>query len=311
MSNATSIKFDPVTIRLIAVFCALVVVAALISPYFFTVGNLANIARQAAAVAVVAVGMTFIIMTGGIDLSVGAIVALSSAVIAKFDGNLGLMLLVGLGTGTVAGAVNGILVTIGGISPFIATLAMLAVARGLALVVSDARPVLLNDPAFNNIGNGDVLGIPIIIVIPLVVFAVAYLFQNRAVLGRQIIAVGSNPEASRLSGVAVGLVLGFVYALSGLLAGLSAIIISARTSTGSPIHGQNYELDAIAAVVIGGTRLSGGRGSVFGTLIGVLIIGIITNILNLLNVSPNLQGVVKGGIIAAAVLLQRIGERRA
>lgn len=311
MSNATSIKFDPATIRLIAVFCALVVVAALISPYFFTVGNLANIARQAAAVAVVAVGMTFIIMTGGIDLSVGAIVALSSAVIAKFDGNLGLMLLVGLGTGTVAGAVNGILVTIGGISPFIATLAMLAVARGLALVVSDARPVLLNDPAFNNIGNGDVLGIPIIIVIPLVVFAVAYLFQNRAVLGRQIIAVGSNPEASRLSGVAVGLVLGFVYALSGLLAGLSAIIISARTSTGSPIHGQNYELDAIAAVVIGGTRLSGGRGSVFGTLIGVLIIGIITNILNLLNVSPNLQGVVKGGIIAAAVLLQRIGERRA
>ena len=311
MSNASSLKFDPVTIRLIAVFCALVIVAALISPYFFTVGNLANIARQAAAVAVVAVGMTFIIMTGGIDLSVGAIVALSSAVIAKFDGNLGLMLLVGLGTGTLAGAVNGVLVTIGGISPFIATLAMLAVARGLALVVSDARPVLLNDPAFNNIGNGDVLGIPIIIVIPLVVFAAAYLFQNRAVLGRQIIAVGSNPEASRLSGVAVGLVLGFVYALSGLLAGLSAIIISARTSTGSPIHGQNYELDAIAAVVIGGTRLSGGRGSVFGTLIGVLIIGIITNILNLLNVSPNLQGVVKGGIIAAAVLLQRIGERRA
>ena len=311
MSNASSLKFDPATIRLIAVFCALVVVAALISPYFFTLGNLANIARQAAAVAVVAVGMTFIIMTGGIDLSVGAIVALSSAVIAKFDGNLGLMLLVGLGTGTLAGAVNGVLVTIGGISPFIATLAMLAVARGLALVVSDARPVLLNDPAFNNIGNGDVLGIPIIIVIPLVVFAAAYLFQNRAVLGRQIIAVGSNPEASRLSGVAVGLVLGFVYALSGLLAGLSAIIISARTSTGSPIHGQNYELDAIAAVVIGGTRLSGGRGSVFGTLIGVLIIGIITNILNLLNVSPNLQGVVKGGIIAAAVLLQRIGERRA
>ncbi|MBE3575784.1 MAG: ABC transporter permease [Firmicutes bacterium] len=288
------------------VFLGFVVVASLISPYFLTLSNVQNILVQVADVGIIAIGQTFVILTGGIDLSVGSMVAMISVLAVSSQGygvlaEVAVALLLGLAAGTV----NGLMVTKGRVAPFVATLAMMAVAKGVALWYTNGEPIYGNNNAFQWIGNGSVLGIATPIVLLVLCYVLAQYALVRTPMGRYVLATGGNKEAARLSGVNVTFYETLVYVLSGLTTAIGALIVSSRMNTGSPIAGNGYELDAIAAVVIGGSSLFGGRGNFIGTLFGVLILGIIGNILNLMNVSPYIQYLARGIIIAAAVLLQR------
>ena len=279
---------------------------------FLTGDNLLTVLRSAAVIGVVSVGMTFVIIGGGIDLSVGALVALASVWATTgatqelgMLGMLGVALLVGTG----AGLVNGLLIAYGRVVSFIATLAMLVSARGLAANIADNRVQLVEVESFRTIGLGDLLGIPILVWILAAVFALGWFLLNRTTFGRRTFAIGGNPEASRLAGIDIRRHTTLLYALSGLCCGIGAIMIAARTTTGSSTHGELYELDAIAAVIIGGTLLTGGRGTIFGTFLGVLVFTLVTNIFILNNLSTDLQNIAKGLIIVAAVLLQMRGAR--
>jgi ribose transport system permease protein len=289
-------------------FLLLVVVLSFLSDSFLTVSNLLNIARQVSINAIIAAGMTFVILTAGIDLSVGSVLAFSGAIIAGLL-STGQPLLIGIAAGLLLGAalglVNGLVVTRGGVQPFIATLAMLTIARGATLVYTDGRPITGLPDAFVWLGAGDVGRIPVPVIIMAVVFLAAYVVLTQTVLGRYIYAIGGNEEAARLSGVNVTLYKTLAYALSGVLSAVSAIILTARLNSAQPTAGVGYELDAIAAVVLGGTTLAGGEGSISGTLLGAFIIGVLNNGLNLLNVSSFYQQVVKGVVILLAVLLDR------
>lgn len=294
------------------ILIALLVICIILSiatPYFFTVQNLVIVLRQVSVNGILAIGVTFVIIAGGIDLSLGSVVALTGVIAASFahPGVYPLIvpLLIGLLTGALVGVISGLTITIGRVAPFIVTLGMMTMARGLALVWSDGRPVTNLSPAFNFIGGGDVLYIPVPILLFVLVIIVAYILLNYTTTGRYIYAVGGNEQAARASGIRVNAVKMFAYIMCSGLAALAGIVLAARITTGQPNAGVAYELDAIAAVVIGGTSLLGGRGTVTGTVIGVLIIGVINNGLDLLNVSSYYQQIIKGVIIIGAVLIDR------
>jgi ribose transport system permease protein len=277
-----------------------------LTPYFLTVSNLLNIAEQTAIVAIIAVGMTFVIITAGIDLSVGSVLAFSGVVMASALQSgvaLPLAVLSGLGTGFACGLVNGLLITGGRLPPFIATLGMMSVARGAALMFTDGRPVSGFSDSFRGAATGEVAGIPLPVILMVAVYLVAHMVLTRTKLGRYTYAMGGNEEATVLSGVNVKFHKTMVYGLCGMLSALAAIILTARLNSAQPIAGIMYELDAIAAVVIGGTSLMGGEGNVFGTLIGALIMGVLRNGLNLLGISSFTQQIVIGSVIIIAVLL--------
>nr|WP_217361820.1 ABC transporter permease [Aeromicrobium stalagmiti] len=285
---------------------------------FASTDNLLTILRLAAVIGVVAIGMTFVITGGGIDLSVGAIVALAS-IWATTTGTQAMaddigwvaMVFSAVLVGTACGAINGVLIAYGRIVPFIATLAMLASARGLAEIIADRKTQIIRNQGFLDFFGAEPLGIPVIVIIFAVVTAAGWFLLNRTTFGRRTFAVGGNPEAARLAGIKVQRHTVYLYALLGTTCGIAAVMLMSRTTTGSSTHGNLYELDAIAAVVIGGTLLSGGRGTVVGTLFGVLIFTTLTNVFTLNNLSTSAQAVAKGVIIVIAVLLQqRIANRK-
>ncbi|MCP1355020.1 ABC transporter permease subunit [Aneurinibacillus migulanus] len=285
------------------------IILAVMSPNFLTLNNILNVLRQVSINALIAFGMTFVILTGGIDLSVGAILALSGALTAGLMTNGMdpiLAILVGLLAGAVMGMVNGLLVAKGKVAPFIATLATMTIFRGLTLVYTEGRPITgFDSDMFTMLGAGYLFIIPVPVIWTLGCFAVLYFILKKTAFGRRVYAIGGNEEAAILSGIKVSRVKIYIYALTGFLSALAGIILTSRLNSAQANAGMGYELDAIAAVVLGGTSLSGGRGWIFGTLIGAMIIGVLNNGLNLLEVSSFYQQVVKGSVILLAVLLDR------
>ncbi|MGA9714446.1 MAG: ABC transporter permease [Aeromicrobium sp.] len=284
---------------------------------FASTDNLLTILRFASVIGVVSIGMTFVITGGGIDLSVGALVALAS-IWATTTGTQAMaddigwlvMVFAAVVVGAIAGAINGLLIAYGRIVPFIATLAMLAAARGLAEIIADRKTQIIRNQGFTDFFGANPLGVPVIVIIFAIVTAAGWFLLNRTTFGRRTFAVGGNPEAARLAGIKVQRHTVYLYMLLGIACGIAAVMLMSRTTTGSSTHGTLYELDAIAAVVIGGTLLSGGRGTVVGTLFGVLIFATLTNVFTLNNLSTSAQAVAKGVIIVIAVLLQqRIANR--
>jgi len=273
------------------------------TPVFLTVPNIINIGIQAAVVAIMAFGMTFVIVTSGIDLSVGSVAALSAMVAAWMFSNAGLpgwlTLIIGLLIGLLAGAVSGLAIAYGKLPAFIATLAMMSVARGLTLVISGGTPVATSD-AVKQLG-ADVGPIPVPVIMLALAGVVCWFMLSRTVLGRSLYAIGGNEEAARRSGIPVRRILVTVYALAGVFAGLAGLVLAGRLSSAQPQAGFGYELDAIAAVVIGGASLSGGSGKASGTFIGAVLLAVIRTGLNILNVSSFWQQVVIGCVIALAV----------
>jgi ribose transport system permease protein len=283
-----------------------------LTPHFLTISNLLNVAQQTSINAIVAVGMTFVILSGGIDLSVGSIVAISGVVLGTLlqgDQALPLAIAGSLAAGIACGIVNGALVSWGGLPPFIVTLGMMSIARGAALVFTEGRPISGFDPTFRSIATGAVGFVPAPVMVMILVYAVAHLVLTRTTFGRYVYAIGGNEEATRLSGVAVRRHKTAIYAVSGLMSAVAAIILTARLNSAQPIAGMMYELDAIAATVIGGTSLMGGEGSLGGTLVGALIMGVLRNGLNLLGVSSFLQQIVIGAVIVGAVLIDTVLKR--
>jgi ribose/xylose/arabinose/galactoside ABC-type transport system permease subunit len=279
---------------------------SLLTPDFLTVSNLLNVLQQTSINAVIAIGMTFVILSGGIDLSVGSLVALSGVALAyslQAGAPLPLALAAGLAAGGAAGLVNGLLITRGKLPPFIATLGMMSVARGVTLFWTDGRPVSGFDAAFRWLATGRVFMIPAPVLIAALLYLAAHFLLNRTRFGLYVYAIGGNEEATRLSGVAVRFHKAMVYVLAGLMSAVAAVILTARLNSAQPIAGMMYELDAIAATVIGGTSLLGGSGTIGGTLIGALVMGVLRNGLNLLGISSFLQQVVIGLVIIAAVLV--------
>ena len=263
--------------------------------------------------AIVAGGMTCVIVSGGIDLAVGSIVALAGVALASVlqqGWPVAAAVPLALGVGAACGLVNGLLVTAGRLPPFIATLGMMSVARGLALMLAEGRPISGFDEGFRAVATGRLAMVPASVVVMLGTYAVAHLVLARTVFGRHVYAIGGNEEASRLSGVPVRRDKTAVYALSGACAGLASVVLTARLNSAQPTAGVMYELDAIAATVIGGTSLLGGQGTPGGALVGALIMGVLRNGLNLLNVSAFFQQVVIGVVIIAAVLVDTALKRR-
>jgi ribose transport system permease protein len=279
---------------------------------FADIDNVLTILRLASVIGVVSIGMTFVIIGGGIDLSVGALVALSSVwastlATQQMAADTHWIVMVGsaLLVGTIAGLVNGVVIAYGKLAAFIATLAMLAAARGLAEIISDRRTQIVQDQSFIRFFSGDVLGVPTLVIVFALVAIAGWVLLNRTTFGRRTFAVGGNAEAARLAGIRVQRHTVLLYALSGFCCGIAAVLIMARTTTGSATHGNLYELDAIAAVVIGGTLLIGGRGTIVGTVLGVIIFTTLGNVFTLNNLSSSAQAVARGVIIVAAVLLQQ------
>ena len=293
---------------------ALCLVLWIATPHFLTTANLLNVVEQSTLIGIIAVGMTFVILTAGIDLSVGSIVALSGVALGTaFRAGLPIFAAAatGLAVGLACGLANGAFITLGRLPPFIATLGMMSIARGGALMLSDGRPISGYPPSFRGIATGDVLGIPVPVILMLAIYGVAHFVLTRTTLGRYTYAIGGNEEAAELSGIGVRAYKSLVYGIAGLLSAVTALVLVARLDSAQPIAGIMYELDAIAAVVIGGTSLLGGSGSVIGTLIGALIMGVLRNGLNLLGVSSYLQQVAIGGVIIVAVLMDMALRRRA
>ena len=279
---------------------------------FADIDNALTILRAASVIGVVSIGMTFVIIGGGIDLSVGALVALSSIWATTLatqqmaeDTHWIVMVFTALLVGAVAGLVNGVVIAYGKLVAFIATLAMLAAARGLAEIIANRRTQIVQDQDFIRFFSGDVLGVPTLVIIFALVAIAGWVLLNRTTFGRRTFAVGGNAEAARLAGIRVQRHTVLLYVLSGVACGIAAVMLMARTTTGSSTHGTLYELDAIAAVVIGGTLLIGGRGTIVGTVLGVLIFTTLSNVFVLNNLSSSAQAVAKGVIIVAAVLLQQ------
>jgi ribose transport system permease protein len=285
----------------------------ILTPHFLTVSNLLNVLEQTSINAVIAVGMTFVILSAGIDLSVGSVLALAGVVMATLlqqGWPVAPAIAAGLLIGFAFGALNGVAIAWGRLPPFIATLGMMSIARGCALLFTEGRPVSGFDETFRSLATARILGIPAPVLLTAAVYLVARFVLSSTRFGRYVYAIGGNEEATRLSGVNVGLHKIFVYGVSGLTSGIAAVLLTARLNSAQPIAGIMYELDAIAAVVIGGTSLAGGEGGVGGTLIGALIMGVLRNGLNLLGVSSFLQQVVIGLVIVVAVLLDTVLKSR-
>ncbi len=286
----------------------LVIVLSLASSQFFTIGNLSNVLLQTSVNALIAVGMTFVILTAGIDLSVGSSLALSSAIAAGLmasNTNPWIASIIGIVVGAGAGLVNGLFVAYGRLAPFIVTLGTMTLYRGLTQIYTQGMPIFNLPNSFSNFGAGSLLGVPIPVLVTALVFILAWIVLKRMTTGRRIYALGGNESAAYLAGVPVRRYLVLVYVISGVLAALAGLILTSRLSTAEPTAGTGYELDAITAVVLGGTSLFGGEGTLLGTLIGALILGVINNGLNILNVNSFYQDAVKGVIILLAIMLDR------
>ncbi|MBT2617303.1 MULTISPECIES: ABC transporter permease [unclassified Bacillus (in: firmicutes)] len=298
-------KFGPL-LALVLLF----IVITVLNPSFMEPNNILNLLRQTSINALIAFGMTFIILTGGIDLSVGSILALSSALMAgMMVSGLDpiLAILVGILLGAIMGVINGILVSKGKMAPFIVTLATMTIFRGLTLVYTDGKPItgIGDSVTFQMLGRGYFLGVPVPAVVMIIAFLILWFLLHKTSFGRKTYAIGGNERASRISGIKVDRVKVAIYGLAGTMAAIAGAILTSRLNSAQPTAGQSYEMDAIAAVVLGGTSLSGGKGRLFGTLVGVLIIGTLNNGMNLLGVSSFYQQVVKGAVILIAVLLDR------
>jgi ribose transport system permease protein len=292
---------------------ALCIVLWAATPHFLTVSNLLNVLEQTSINAIVAVGMTFVIISGGIDLSVGSVLAVSGIALASaLEGGVPAPAAIGLAlaTGTACGLANGVLITFGRLPPFIATLGMMSVARGAALMLAEGRPISGFTEGFRALATGRMLIVPAPVILTAVVYLIAHFVLARTVFGRATYAIGGNEEAARLSGVHVRFHKTAVYGVAGLTSAVAAILLTARLNSAQPTAGTMYELDAIAATVIGGTSLLGGEGTLVGALIGALIMGVLRNGLNLLNVSSFFQQVVIGAVIIGAVLIDMSLKRR-
>lgn len=325
MTNSLSIKQFPLKqFQSLIALLLLCIVLSIMTDKFFTAENGLNVLRQVAVNTCIATGMTLIVLTAGIDLSVGSVLALCGAVTAGLFKNglefpasdlyvgftiLG-ALLGGLLLGAALGWFNGFTVTKFNVPPFVATLAMLTIARGFTMLYTKGHPISNLGREFAFIGAGSWIGIPVPVWLAIIVVLIAVFITQKTKLGRYIYAIGGNEQAAKLSGINIKKVKVTVYALAGALAALGGIIVTARLDSAQPNAGMSYELDAIAAVVIGGTSLSGGKGSVWGTVMGAVIIGVLNNGLVLLNVSPFWQQVVKGGVILLAVIIDKIGEKK-
>ena len=283
------------------------------SPAFSTLSNFLLIFNQIAVNGILAFGVTFVIISGGIDLSIGSILVVSGVVAALFaqaeTGNLGLSILLSLLVGTLIGTLNGLITVFSKVPPFIVTLGSMTMGRGLALLISDGKPVSNLLDSFNYLGNEALFGIPISILILVLTFFISTYILDQSIWGRYIKAIGGNEFAAFVSGISVNKIKCLVYSLSGLFAAVASILLTSRINTGQPNAGLGFELDAIAAVIIGGTSTKGGKGSMIGTLLGVIFIGIINNGLDLLNVSAYWQQLLMGGIIILAVLFDRIYQK--
>lgn len=288
----------------------LFVVIAVLNDRFISPTNLSNLLRQVSINALISFGMTFVILTGGIDLSVGSLLALSSALLAsmiKSGVNPELSIIFAALIGLGLGLLNGIIVAYGKVAPFIATLATMTIYRGATLVYTNGNPIsgLSDEPFFIALGRGDLAGVPVPAIIMLIAFLILFFVLRKTPLGRQTYAVGGNEKVSYIAGIKINRVKIVAYALTGLLCALAGAILTSRLNSAQPTAGTGYELDAIAAVVLGGTSLAGGKGRITGTLIGALIIGTLNNGLNILNVSSFYQQVVKGIVILLAVIMDR------
>ncbi|WP_128544560.1 ABC transporter permease [Larkinella soli] len=294
-------------------FLLVCIVLSIITPRFLTLSNLTIVVTQVSINALLAFGVTFVIISGGIDLSIGSIVAVTGVVAATFahpdDYPVVVPVTMGLLTGVLLGAFNGFVITRSKVPPFIVTLGTMTIGRGLALILSKGRPVSNLSDEFNFIGGGQVLGIPTPILILILMFVFCSVVLRKTVPGRYMYAVGGNEQAARASGIGLSRVKMMVYMLSGGLAALAGILLTSRITTGQPNAGVGFELDAIAAAIIGGTSTSGGTGSMTGTLIGALLIGVISNGLDLMNVTSYYQEVVMGIIIIGAVVLDSLNHK--
>ena len=298
-----------------AALIVVVVALSIASPYFLTTNNLFNVCVQIAVIAIIAVGQTMVIITAGIDLSVGSVAGLSGVMGTMAMSSWGMPIvvgiLVGVLIGALAGAVNGLLITQAKLPPFIVTLGMLGIARGVVLVLTSASTVQPLPGGFGDIANGSLLGIPNLLWIFVVVVVIAAFVLRRTVFGRYVYAVGSNPESARLAGVPVTAVLVSVYAISGFLAGVGGVLFASRLNAGIPTAGTGYELNAIAACVIGGASLFGAKGGAFGAAAGALIVGTLNNGGNLLAINAFYLQIIIGALILVAVFFDQLQGRRA
>jgi ribose transport system permease protein len=303
--------------EIIGLLISLVALSALLSfltPHFLDGTNLANIGRQISINTIIAIGMTYVIISGGIDLSVGSILAVVSVLVASLMKNYGLdmytAILAGLIVGGLMGLVNGLIVSNLKIPPFIATLGMMTIARGIAFVYTDAYPISGFPSSFTFIGQGKIFSIPLPIIITVLAIVIGIFILKNTIIGNHIFGLGNNEESARLAGINIKKTQLFIYTFCGFMTAISGIIVTSRLDSGQPNIGVSYELDAIAAVVLGGTSLSGGKGSIMGTVFGALIIGVLNNGMNLLNVSPYYQLIVKGLVILLAVGMNTMRERK-
>ncbi|MDD7593124.1 MAG: ribose ABC transporter permease [Peptoniphilaceae bacterium] len=304
-------KTLPKIVQPLLVLVGLIVILSVLSPSFLTMSNLMNVLRQVSVNGMIAAGLTLVILTGGIDLSVGSILAFSGAVTALLlqrQMPLAVALVAGLGVGVVFGLVNGTLVTRAKVQPFIGTLVSMMFLRGATLVLTDGKPIAIpreGNEMLNWFGRGDIFGIPVPMILTLIVFAVLYYVLSQTRYGRHLYAVGGNEKAARLAGVDTKKTQAIAYLICGITAFMAGVIVTSRLSSAQPTAGEGYEMDAIAAVVLGGTSMTGGQGTIPGTLIGVLIMGVLNNALNLMNVPSYYQQIAKAVIILIAVLLDR------
>lgn len=297
------------------VMCGFLSVFPITSETFLTQHNIFNIFRQNASNLFLATGMTMVILLGGIDLSVGSVIALSGCVAAGGVVNFGISepiaILLGIGVGAIVGTFNGLVICKTSIPPFIVTLASMNITKGIALVYTQGAPIRCMTDAFKFLGAGYIGVFPVPVILMIIVFILASLIINKTKFGRHIYAVGGNPQAAKFSGINISKVKFLVYVYTGIMAGIAGVVIASRLYSGQPTAGNGAEMDAIAAVVVGGTSMSGGYGRIGGTLIGVLIIGVLNNGLNLLGVDSNWQYIVKGIVILSAVYLDFIRNKKA
>lgn len=299
------------------VLLALLIICVILSfmtDRFLEIENIKNIFLQSAIMGVVAVGMTYVIITAGIDLGVGSVLGLASSIVAGLvsgGSSLAVVLLAGAAIGILSGGINGFFITRFKMAPFIVTLGMMAAARSIALVYTDAQTISIYDNAFfKYLRTGDILGIPIMIIIPIIIFIIGHYILQYTIFGRHVYAIGNNKQAAELSGINVKRIEMIVYVIAGLLSGFAGILMTARLGSGTPLAGTNLELMAIAAVVIGGSSLMGGRGTILGTMIGVLLINVINTGMNLMNISANYQGLIMGSVIFLAALIDSYGNKK-
>lgn len=298
---------------LVFIIIAIIVVMSFVSPVFMTSKNIINIIRQISINGIIAVGMTFVILTGGIDLSVGSVVAITSVIVGSMlqgGSNWLVACIVALLISLVFGAFNGFMIAYVGFQPFIATMATVTMGSGIALAYSDGKPFTISNESFLKIGQGYLGAIPIPIVLLVIVVAIGLIILKTTTFGRYVFAIGGNKNAAKLSGVRTRRVELMVYVISALCASIVGLILSARISSGQPTAGEGYELDAIAATAIGGTSMTGGVGSLTGTIFGFVLLGLMTNSMNLLNINSFYQEIVKGILIIIAVFLDMTSKNK-